>query len=218
MSEYQFARLTGFHRLQCIRVDDFREVMVFIQVSPVLTFALVPDTRSGNLTQSINIVCFDSQLFFYLMTHIFRPGFCTESTDFQLEFFTWQTGIFDCICQIKRIGRSTTKHCRSEIVHQGYLFFRVTTGHRNNRSTDIFGSCMCSQSAREQSVSIRYLKNIRTPRSISGKSTRYTFRPCRQVLTGISDNRRFSGCSGRSMNTYNLAHRHGTKSERIIIS
>ena len=171
MSKYQFSRLTGFHRLQCIRVDDFREVMGFIQVSPVLTFALVPDTRSGNLTQAINIVCFDSQFLFNFMTHIFRPGFRTERTDFQLKFFTWQTGIFDCICQVERIRRGATKHCRSEIMHQGNLFFSVATGHRNNRSTDIFGSCMCSQSAREQSVSIRYLKNIRTARSVSGKST-----------------------------------------------
>ena len=98
VGKHQFARLSRLNRLQSIRIDNFREIMVFIQVSAVLTFALVTDTRSGNLTQPINIVCFDSQFLFNFMTHIFRPGFRTERTDFQLKFFTWQTGIFDCIC------------------------------------------------------------------------------------------------------------------------
>ena len=42
----------------------------------------------------------------------------------------------------------------TEIMHQGNLFFSVATGHRNNRSADILGSGMCSQSARKQSVSV----------------------------------------------------------------
>ena len=154
VGKHQFARLSRFNRLQSIRIDNFREIMVFIQVSAVLTFALVTDTRSGNFTQPINIVCFYSQFLFNFMTHIFRPGFRTERTDFQLKFFTWQTGIFDCICQVERIRRGATKHCRSEIMHQGNLFFSVATGHRNNRSTNILGSGMCSQSARKQSVSV----------------------------------------------------------------
>ena len=56
--------------------------MVFIQVSAVLAFTFVPHTRSGNLTQAINIVLLDSQLFFYLMTHIFRPGSAPKAPTF----------------------------------------------------------------------------------------------------------------------------------------
>ena len=98
VGKHQFARLSRLNRLQSIRIDNFREIMVFIQVSAVLTFALVTDTRSGNLTQAINIISLDTQFFFNFMAHLLRPGFCTKSTDFQFEFFAGQTGIFDCIC------------------------------------------------------------------------------------------------------------------------
>ena len=192
--------------------------MVFIQVSAVLAFTFVPHTRSGNLTQAINIISLDTQFFFNFMAHLLRPGFCTKSTDFQFEFFAGQTGVFDRISQIKCIRRSTTKHRWTEIMHQCDLFLRITAGHRNHGCSDIFCTGMCSQSTCKKSVSIRHLENIRTAGTISSKSTWDTFCPWRQVLTGISDNGRFSGSTGRRMNTHNLTHRHGTKSERIVIS
>ena len=70
-----------------IGINNFRKIMVFIQVSAVLAFTFVPHTRSGNLTQTINIISLDTQFFFNFMAHLLRPGFCTKSTDFQLEFF-----------------------------------------------------------------------------------------------------------------------------------
>ena len=110
MSKHQFPRLPGFYRQQCIRIYNFREIMIFIQVRAMLAFTLITDTRPGYFTQSVDIICFDTELIFDFMTHILCPGLCTESSHFQLELFTRITGIFNGIRQIKRIRRSTAKN------------------------------------------------------------------------------------------------------------
>ena len=84
--------------------------MIFIQVRAMLAFTLITDTRPGYFTQSVDIICFDTELIFDFMTHILCPGLCTESSHFQLELFTRITGIFNGIRQIKRIRRSTAKN------------------------------------------------------------------------------------------------------------
>lgn len=48
--KYQLARLSGFYRLQCIRINNFREIMILIQVRTMLTFTFVTYTLSGNFT------------------------------------------------------------------------------------------------------------------------------------------------------------------------
>ena len=117
MGEYKFACLTGSSRFQGIRIDNFREVMVFVKVSTMLTFTLITYTGTSNLTQSIDVIGFNAQFFFNLITHILCPGFCTESPYFQFEFFAGQTGIFNGISQIESIRRRTTKYRRTKIMH-----------------------------------------------------------------------------------------------------
>jgi len=108
--KYQLARLSGFYRLQCIRINNFREIMILIQVRTMLTFTFVTYTRSGNFTQSVDIICFNTEFFFDFMTHILRPGLRTQGSHFQLEFLPRIAGIFNGIRQIKCIRRSTAKN------------------------------------------------------------------------------------------------------------
>ena len=92
--------LSGFHRFQSNRIDNFRKKMIFPQMRTVLAFALSSDPRTANFCQPIDIVCFDIQLAFQLFTHIFRPRFSTESTDTQFEFFQRNAGRMNRFCQI----------------------------------------------------------------------------------------------------------------------
>ena len=84
--------------------------MILIQVRTMLTFTFVTYTRSGNFTQSVDIICFNTEFFFDFMTHILRPGLRTQGPHFQLEFLPRIAGIFNGIRQIKCIRRSTAKN------------------------------------------------------------------------------------------------------------
>ena len=127
MSENKFTGLSWFNRLQCKRIDYFRKIMVFIQMCTMLAFTLITYPGAGNFTQSIYIISFNAQLFFYFTTHILRPRLSSESTGFQLKLFTGQSGIFNRIRQIKRIRRRTTQQSRAKVMHQSNLFFCITT-------------------------------------------------------------------------------------------
>ena len=77
---------------------------------------------------------------------------------------------------------------------------------------------MSTQPACKQAIPVGYMKKVGTIRTISCKSTRKTFCPRRKVLAGVSYYGGLTCSTGRGMNTYDLAHRYGTKSERIIIA
>lgn len=102
-------------------------------------------------------------------------------------------------------------------MHQRNLFLRISTGHRYHRCPDILGTGMSAQSARKKSISVRYLEDVRTICAISRESSRQTFGPHRQIFARVAYYRRFSRSTRRSVDADNLTHRHGTKSERIII-
>ena len=53
----------------------------------------------SDLTQSINVIGFNTQFFLNLITHILRPGFCAESPYFQFEFFAGPGVGYECECQ-----------------------------------------------------------------------------------------------------------------------
>ena len=171
VGKYQLSRFTRRNRFKCFRVYYLRKIMIFVKMRTILAFTFIPYTRTRYFTQSINVISLYSQFRFNIATHILRPRLCTECTDFQFELLTRKTRILNGVRQIQRIRRRTTEYCRTEIMHQCNLLFRITTGHRNNRSTDILGACVRPQSAGKQSVSVRYLKNIRTACAIRRKST-----------------------------------------------
>ena len=60
MGEDKFARLARSHGFQCLRVDDFGEEMIFVEVGTLLAFALVADAGTGNLAQAVDVVCLDA--------------------------------------------------------------------------------------------------------------------------------------------------------------
>ena len=54
-------------------------------------------------------------------------------------------------------------------MHQCNLLLCITAGHRDDRSSDILGTGMRTQSAGEKSVTVGHLENIRTTGTIGGK-------------------------------------------------
>ena len=91
MGKNKFPGLSGFYRLQCMRVYYFREEVIFIQVRTILAFTFISNTGTCNFTQSIYIISLNAQFGFDVFTHTFRPGFRTESTRLQFKFFAWKT-------------------------------------------------------------------------------------------------------------------------------
>ena len=152
------------------------------------------------------------------MAHVLRPGFRSEDTYLQLELFAGQAGILDGIRQIERIRRCAAKHRRTEIMHQGDLFLRISARHRDDGSTDILSTGMRPQSAGEQSVSVGDVEEVGTARTVGREGARQAFGPCREVLARIPYDRRLTGRARRGMDTHDLAHGDGAKPERIVVA
>ena len=91
VSEGEFTKRALRQRFTGIRIKDLRIEIVFVQVGSTLVFTFVAHTRTGDLTQAINIVGFNAQRLLQFDTHFLRPGLCAEDTDLQFELLT---GIF----------------------------------------------------------------------------------------------------------------------------
>ena len=154
MRKHQFSCFARCNRLKRFRVYDFREIMVFIEMRTMLALTFVSYTGAGYLAQPIDVISFYSQFRFNVTTHILCPWLCPESAELQFELFTRKTGVLNGIRQIQSIRRRATKNRRTEIMHQRYLLLRITAGHWNYGSTDIFSTGMSTQPAGKEPVSV----------------------------------------------------------------
>ncbi|MPN24182.1 hypothetical protein SDC9_171576 [bioreactor metagenome] len=84
--EYQLAFLAIRQYLTGIRVDDFSDKVVFIDVHTCLFAAFKGHARPRDFGEPVNIIGFDAKLILNILAHFLTPGFRTEDTGFQLNF------------------------------------------------------------------------------------------------------------------------------------
>ena len=72
-SKYQFSGLPILYGCQCIRLDNFRQEMVVINMESLMEFTVTGYARPHNLRQPVNIMSMYTKPLFHLEAHIFRP-------------------------------------------------------------------------------------------------------------------------------------------------
>ena len=77
---------------------------------------------------------------------------------------------------------------------------------------------MGTQSAGEQAIAVGHLKDVGLACSVCCEGTGEALGPCRKVLAGVPHHGRLARCPGGGVDAYDLAHRHGTEAERIIVA
>ena len=77
--------------------------MVLIDVHARLFGALKGHTRTGNLSQAIDIVGLDAQSLLNIVAHFLRPGFGAEDTGFEGDVVRAHAQFFHGFCEISGI-------------------------------------------------------------------------------------------------------------------
>ena len=160
VGESQLTKLSLGQRLPRLRIQDLRIEIVFIQVGTTLMLTLITHTRTGNLTQSVDIISLDTQTLLQFHTHLLRPGLSTEDTYPQLKLVTGPLTLLHRLTKEHGIRRRTAEHRRSEVVHQCHLLLGVTRRDGDHRGTDIRSTVVRSQTTGEQTIAISHLEDI----------------------------------------------------------
>ena len=78
--KYQFTLLAVRQYFAGLRVDNFCNEMVFVDVHAALFFTFKGNARSRNFGEAINVIGLDAQGLFNVVAHFFGPCFCSEYT------------------------------------------------------------------------------------------------------------------------------------------
>ena len=166
--------------------------MVFVDVRTILFFTFERHPRSGDFTQSVDVVSFQAQAFLNLLTHLLSPRFCTKSTNTKSEFFFFDTHLFHLFGHIKRIRRCTSHTRNMQVANQTKMFFGITSRSRNHSGTKVFYTVMSTQSAGKQAIAVADRERIITRHTESCQTSRHGFRPDSKVFTRIPHNGRIT--------------------------
>ena len=77
----------GRKGLQGLRIDDFRDEMVLVNMQAVLAFAFRGNPRPHDFTHAVVVGRADEEAFFDFFAHGFRPRFPAEEPELQRERF-----------------------------------------------------------------------------------------------------------------------------------
>ena len=117
--------------------------------------------------------------------------------------------------QIRRRARNR-RHVK--ILNQRNLLLRAAHARRHNRSPDLLGAVVQTQTAGEKTVTVGNLHHITAADTAGRQRTCKRLRPRIQILLRISDNGRLSRRSRRNMITHKLVRRSRKHLVRIIVA
>ena len=102
--EHQFTLRSFRKHFAGVWVDNFCDKMIFVDVHAGLCAALIRHTRAGKFSQTVNIICFDTETLLDILPHLLTPCLRTENTGLQMDFVL-QPALVDGFCQIRSVGR-----------------------------------------------------------------------------------------------------------------
>ena len=157
--KHQLALCSLRQHLAGIRVDNFCDKMILVDVHTGLRAAFIRNTRAGKLRQAIDIIRLDAEALLDILTHLLTPCFCAENTGLQMDLVP-QAALVNRFSQIRRVRRCAAQNGRTEILHKLQLPVGVAGGHRQRQAAELLTAAVESEAAGEQAVAIRDLTYI----------------------------------------------------------
>ena len=102
--KYQFSFFALWQGFQRLRVYDFRQKMIFIDVKTILFGSVVSHAGTAQLGQAVCFLCLYAHAFLDFMAHGNRPGFGTEYTDAQRKLADIDFHFFSALGNRQGIG------------------------------------------------------------------------------------------------------------------
>ena len=210
--EFAFGALRKL--LAGLRVDDFRQEVVFPDVEASVEIAVRGDAGTGDLRQAVNVVGFDVETSLDLLAHLVGPGFGAVDGAFQRDLID-AAGRLEFFRDVQQIGRRTADDGRFAVDQHVDEFLGVAGTHRDDQSAEFLGTVVSAEAAGEQAVAVRDQNDVVCGDAGHGHGTGHALGPDIDILAGIERNLRFAGRAGRRLQTDALGQRYGLHAERI---
>ena len=107
--KHQLALCSLRQHLAGIRVDNFCDKMILVDVHTGLRAAFIRNTRAGKLRQAVDIIRLDAEALLDILTHLLTPCFCAENTGLQMDLVP-QAALVNRFSQIRRVGRCAAQN------------------------------------------------------------------------------------------------------------
>ena len=198
--KYQFTDLSLRQDFPCLRIDDLRNKVIFLDVHSCLFLTFKRYTRTGNLCETVDIIRFDSKHIFDIMTHFLCPWLCAKDTCFQLDLIA-KSSLVDGLREVCRVRWRTADNGRSQVRHKLQLSLRITGGHRQRQTTHLMGTAVKSRTTGKQTITIADMADILICSAGCHNGSRTALIPDINIFLGIERNHATSCGTAGGLNT-----------------
>ena len=214
----QFAFFSGRQDFACVRIEDFRIVVVFEDMEAIVGFAVHGDARTHDFGKTEHVMRLDTSLLLDEIAHAFGPRLRAENAEAELRVMEIETDLVGFFNQMDEEGRRAADDGRAEIADEHQLLFRGAAAHRNDRRAEAFSAVVRAKTAREEAVTITYLNDIVFRRTAADEGAGHGFSPDVDILFRIADDSRLAGRSAGGMDTDDVLLRDGEEAEGIVVA
>ena len=212
-----FALLALVEDFIMLDVDDFGVEHILVDVHARLFAAFARDARAAHFGQPIVFRGEGTQNLLQGFVHLRRGGFRAhaDEADFQI---VQNAHLLRRFGEVHGIAGRGDERRRAEVLQEHDLPLGVARGDGNDRRTQLLHAVMQTESARKQTVAERDVEDVLVRRPRHHENARDAGRPIVQILAGIAADDGLARRARRGVQADNLLHRHGKKTERIMVS
>ena len=142
------------------------------------------NSRAGNFSQAVDVICFNTETAFDVAAHFLTPRFCAENAGLQMDLIP-QTAFVDGLSQISCVRRRAAENRGTEIRHELNLTVCVSGGHGKRQASDFMASAVESRPSGEQSETVGNMADVVFCSSCSDNRTGTAVFPDINVMLSI---------------------------------
>ena len=136
-SEYKFANLTIWHGFECLRVNDFHDIIVLPEVKTILLFTFKSHTRAAHFWHTEGIISFYAQHFLDTLTLLLRMRLCSDGEHLEFGVATWVNAqVFHHLMYASDVWRDGMNGSSAKVAYKLYLSQSVASSGWNGEHTE----------------------------------------------------------------------------------
>ncbi|KAF5044521.1 hypothetical protein DSECCO2_490890 [anaerobic digester metagenome] len=179
----------------------------------VVLRALKRHPRAVHLREPVTVVGLHPEAPLELHPHVLRPGFRPEYAG--LECIKRLSHRFGHFGEVEGVTWRAVDGGHPEVLDHLDLAAGVSRCARDHRHADLLGAVVEPETAGEEAVVDRVLKDIVYPETDHRHIPRYQVRPVVEILPGVADDGRFPRRAGCRVNPDDLFHGDCKEAERV---
>ncbi len=173
---------------------------------------------ADNLREAVDVECLDTASIFDVPAHGFGPGLGTENASAERQGLHIHAEFGGTVDQVQKISWSAAYGRHPKVFHQHNLPVGVAAGCGDDRRPQSFSAVMSAEAAGEEAITIGNLNDVSLMQAAAGETANQHRGPYVHVFLGIRDHNGFAGGSAGDVETDNVLHGAGKKSERVSVA